>query len=128
MAVQHLSVPDFLWLLVAMLGAAKVFGALAKSIGQPAVLGELTAGVVLGALVLGVVDPKVEVVHLLAEIGVTLLLFAIGLETDLNQLLKAGMPPRRWRSLASFCRLVAATHFAGFLGSSILCRSSRPPV
>jgi Kef-type K+ transport system membrane component KefB len=87
---HHLSVPQFLALIVAMLAAAKLCGALAKAIGQPTVLGELVAGVLLGASVLGVVDPHVETVHLLAELGVILLLFAIGLETDLAALLKVG--------------------------------------
>ena len=88
--MEHLDPPHFLGLLVAILGSAKLFGAFAKWIGQPAVLGELCAGVVLGGSVLGVVDPKTEVLHLLSELGVIILLFAIGLETDLRNLLKVG--------------------------------------
>src|SRR3954447_26506078 len=88
--MEHLTVPQFLGLLVVMLGAAKLCGTLARAVGQPTVLGELVAGVLLGTSVLGVVDPGVEVVHLLAELGVILLLFAIGLETDLGKLLKVG--------------------------------------
>lgn len=87
---EHLSVPEFLSILIAILVGAKLFGELAERIGQPAVLGELVAGVVLGASVLGLVDPTVEVVHLLAEIGVVILLFEIGLETDLKKLLQVG--------------------------------------
>jgi Kef-type K+ transport system membrane component KefB len=88
--VVHVDLPHFLGLLVAILGAAKLFGALAQWIGQPAVLGELCAGVILGGSVLGIVDPKTEVLHLLSELGVIILLFAIGLETDLKKLLKVG--------------------------------------
>ncbi len=88
--MDHLDLPHFLGLLVAILGAAKLFGAIAQWIGQPAVLGELCAGVVLGGSVLGIVDPKVEVLHLLSELGVIILLFAIGLETDIKNLLKVG--------------------------------------
>jgi Kef-type K+ transport system membrane component KefB len=44
----------------------------------------------LGMSVLGFVDPKLEVIHLLAELGVAILLFEIGLETDLKQLLSVG--------------------------------------
>lgn len=74
-----------------MLGAAKLCGAIAKAVGQPTVLGELVAGVLLGSSVLGLVDPNLEeVVHLLAELGVILLLFAIGLETDLWKLMRVG--------------------------------------
>jgi Kef-type K+ transport system membrane component KefB len=88
--MTHLSVPQFLGLLVLVLGAAKLFGALAKRVGQPAVLGELVAGVVLGTSVLGVVHPKNEILHLLAELGIVILLFEIGLETDLGKLIKVG--------------------------------------
>lgn len=90
-AEGSLSVPQFLFLLVAILVSAKVLGELAEKIGQPAVLGELLAGVLLGASLLGVVDPQSEIVHLLAEVGVVLLLFQIGLETNLGRLLQVGL-------------------------------------
>jgi len=88
--MQHLDVPQFLGLLVIILATAKLLGALGQWIGQPAVLGELVAGVILGMSVLGLVDPKNEVLHLLAELGVIILLFEIGLETNLRRLLKVG--------------------------------------
>ncbi len=74
----------------ALLGA-KIFGELAEKVGQPAVLGELLAGVVLGPSVLGFV-PISDGIFLLAEIGVVLLLFEVGLETDLEELLRVGGP------------------------------------
>jgi Kef-type K+ transport system membrane component KefB len=43
-----MSVPEFLFLLVAILVSAKLLGELAEKVGQPAVLGELLAGVLLG--------------------------------------------------------------------------------
>lgn len=88
--MDHLNVPQFLGMLVLILGSAKLFGALAKRIGQPAVLGELAAGVVLGVSLFGLVDPKNEVLHLLAELGIVILLFEIGLETDLGKLVQVG--------------------------------------
>jgi len=66
----------------ALIGA-KLFGELAKRLGQPSVLGELLAGVLLGPSVLGLV-PITAGVYLLAEIGVILLLFEVGLETNLD--------------------------------------------
>jgi Kef-type K+ transport system membrane component KefB len=90
--MDHLDLPQFLLLLVVILGGGKLFGALAQWIGQPAVLGELVAGVVLGASVLRMVDPQVEVLHLLSEVGVIILLLLIGLETDLKKLLAVGGP------------------------------------
>jgi len=88
--MHHLETPAFLGILCVMLSAAKLFGWLARKVGQPSVLGELLAGVVVGKSVLGLVDPSVEVLHLLGELGVVVLLFSIGLETDLKQLLRAG--------------------------------------
>jgi Kef-type K+ transport system membrane component KefB len=88
--MAHLDVPQFLGLLVIMLGAAKLFAAAAQAIGQPSVLGELTAGVVLGGSILGLVTQTNETLHLLAEVGVVILLFEIGLETDLRKLLQVG--------------------------------------
>lgn len=87
--MEH-QVPQFLGLLVLILGTAKVLGTAAKWIGQPAVLGELVAGVLLGSSAFGWVDPNQETLHLLAEIGVIFLLFEIGLETDLKKLLQVG--------------------------------------
>src|SRR5690606_25865477 len=85
-----MTVPEFLFLLVAILVTAKVMGELAERIVQPAVLGELVAGVLLSASVLGVVDSTNAVLHLFAELGVILLLFQIGLETDIKRLISVG--------------------------------------
>jgi Kef-type K+ transport system membrane component KefB len=87
-----LDVPRFLGTLVIVFAAAKLLGALAKRLGQPAVLGELIAGILVGGSLLGIVDPNDPVMHILSEIGVVLLLFEIGLETDLNALLRVGGP------------------------------------
>ena len=46
--MEHNHVAEFLGMLVVMLGAAKVAGALAQRVGQPAVLGELIGGVLVG--------------------------------------------------------------------------------
>ncbi len=83
----------FFLALAAILVAAKLLGELAERIGQPAVLGELVAGVLLGGSVLGVVPTEgvgAELIHVLAELGVILLLFEIGLETDLREMFRVG--------------------------------------
>ncbi len=76
--------------LVALLVATKLLGALAQRFGQPAVLGELVAGVLLGGSLLRVLDPGDPVLHALSEIGVLVLLFEIGLETDVRALARVG--------------------------------------
>jgi Kef-type K+ transport system membrane component KefB len=83
--------------LAVVLAGAKLGGDLATRAGQPAVLGELVAGVLLGNLhLLGVPwfraivsNPSVDV---LAQLGVLILLFAVGLESTVRDMLKVGLP------------------------------------
>ncbi len=82
--------PHLLSLLVAIIVATKLLGEGAQRIGQPAVLGELLAGVLLGVSALGILDPNEPVIAALSEIGVIVLLFEIGLHTDLESLLEVG--------------------------------------
>src|SRR5262245_41459129 len=81
----------FLIAFAAALFGAKLFGELAERVGQPSVLGELLAGVILGPSVLGLV-PLSEGIFLLSEVGVVLLLFEVGLEPDLEERLRVGGP------------------------------------
>ncbi len=92
-ATEGVSAAHFFLVLAAILIAAKLLGEIAERLGQPAVLGELIAGVLLGASVLGVLPAEgdiVEIVQLLAEIGVAVLLFEIGLETDIKEMFRVG--------------------------------------
>jgi Kef-type K+ transport system membrane component KefB len=83
--------------LAVILPVARITGILAERFGQPAVLGELLAGILLGNLnLLGFAglerigtDPGV---NLLAELGVVLLLFEVGIDSSLGKLLKVGVP------------------------------------
>lgn len=84
------SFTDLLAVLVLLLLVAKFLGVLAQRFGQPAVVGELIAGVLLGKSVLGVIDPADPVIVAFAELGVLVLLFEIGLHTDLKSLMKFG--------------------------------------
>lgn len=88
--MEHTSLPAVLLMLAAALTAAKLMGELAQRIGQPAVLGELVAGVLVGPAVLAAVDPSVPSIHIIAEIGIIILLFEIGLETNIKSLLSVG--------------------------------------
>jgi Kef-type K+ transport system membrane component KefB len=91
--MHDFSIPSLFLVLAAMLVAAKLLGELAERFGQPAVLGELIAGVLLGGSVLGIIPvdgPGAEIIHVLAELGVVLLLFEIGLETDLREMFRVG--------------------------------------
>jgi Kef-type K+ transport system membrane component KefB len=79
-----------------ILAAAKIGGDLVSRLGQPAVLGELLAGIVLGNLpLIGIsglemmkVDPTID---MLARLGVLILLFEVGLESSVGQMMKVGL-------------------------------------
>ncbi|MBP1561457.1 MAG: cation:proton antiporter [Oscillospiraceae bacterium] len=68
---------------------AKLFGLLAKKLKAPQVVGEIIAGLIIGPSVLGLVGQS-DFISQMAEIGVLLLMFSAGLETDLKDLLKTG--------------------------------------
>lgn len=87
MADAH-SIPHLLLVLAAVLATAKLLGAFAQRMRQPSVLGELLAGVLLGGSLVGLLDPTDPVIHALAELGVMVLLFEIGLHTDLRAMAK----------------------------------------
>ncbi|HLN93093.1 MAG TPA: cation:proton antiporter [Thermoanaerobaculia bacterium] len=89
--MEHGELGSFLLAFAAALFGGKLLGELCERIGQPAVLGELLAGVLLGPSLLGLV-PLSAGILLLAEIGVILLLFEVGLETDLGELVRVGGP------------------------------------
>ncbi len=68
---------------------AKIFGILTRKCKAPQVVGEIIAGLLIGPSVLGLVNQTDFLVQM-AEIGVVLLMFSAGLETNLKELLKTG--------------------------------------
>src|SRR5439155_450873 len=81
---------ELLLALIAIFIVAKLFGEIAERVGQPAVLGEMVGGIIVGESGLRVVDPRDPTIHFLSELGVILLLFLIGLETDVRRLASVG--------------------------------------
>ncbi|MDI3258571.1 MAG: cation:proton antiporter [Sinobacteraceae bacterium] len=75
--------------LFAMYAAAKLAAEVFTRLRQPAVVGEILAGVAVGPQVLGWVAPS-ETTHLLSELGVMFLMFGVGLETPPPALLRVG--------------------------------------
>jgi Kef-type K+ transport system membrane component KefB len=90
------ALPTLLLQIIVVVGAARLTGAAFRRIGQPAVIGEIVAGILIGPSVLGAVAPgafaslfpahSTELLQLFAQIGVILFLFAVGLELDLDLL------------------------------------------
>ena len=78
----------FLYLLIILL-TARLFAEIAVRLNSPSVIGELFAGIVIGPSLLGWIEP-VEAIKLLAEIDIILLLFEVGLGTDIKRLIHTG--------------------------------------
>ena len=96
--------------------AAKFMGLVAKKCRIPAVAGEIVAGLIIGPCLLGWVAPS-DFISQMAEIGVILIMFSAGLETNLKELKKTGV-----KALVIACFGVAvplvggALLYAGFFG------------
>ena len=88
--------------------SAKVFGLLAQKLKAPQVVGEIIAGLVIGPCLLGVVE-KSDHLSLLAEIGVVMLMFEAGLETDLKELIRTGVKALLVACAGVFVPLVGGT-------------------
>ena len=95
--MTHLS--QLLLLLVIIIFCAKLAGTLATRFGQPAVFGEILIGLILGPTLINIIHlgffkpVSLELeksIHDLAEIGVILLMFVAGLETDMDQMKRVG--------------------------------------
>ena len=112
--VKSIEIEQVLLLLLLQVGliiaAARVMGMLARRIGQPEVIGEIVAGLLLGPSLLGWLAPEMHlalfdpsamhgvpqglmpiIVKILSQIGLVLLLFVIGLEFDFSHLVPSGM-------------------------------------
>jgi Kef-type K+ transport system membrane component KefB len=85
--------------LALLIAAAKLMGSLAVRIGQPAVLGELIAGLLLGPSVLNLFQLPIiageglpDTISIFGQLGVIWLMFAAGLEVELSDLRASGRP------------------------------------
>lgn len=93
-SVGHGSAETLLWIAVILIAAR--LASLVERVGQPSVLGELVIGVVLGNLVmigLGIFEPikQDQIIAFLAELGVVILLFQIGLESNIRKMKTVGL-------------------------------------
>ncbi len=80
---------EFILSLLIILVSARVFAEIFSYLKMPPVLGEVFAGILIGPSILGIVEVN-EIIKIIAEIGIILLLFEVGLETDLKKLQKEG--------------------------------------
>ena len=95
---------------------AKVFGIIARKCKAPQVVGEIIAGLLIGPSVLGLVQQSDFLIQM-AEIGVILLMFSAGLETNLRDLMKTGFVAFLIACFGVFVPLVGGTLlYMGFYG------------
>ena len=95
---------------------AKVFGIIARKCKAPQVVGEIIAGLLIGPSVLGLVQQSDFLIQM-AEIGVILLMFSAGLETNLKDLMKTGFVAFLIACMGVFVPLVGGTLlYMGFYG------------
>ena len=123
--------------LAIILGAAKIGGELFERIGQPAVLGELIAGVILGNIILlnpgwtffeplraeRITEHWAIVLDAIARVGVILLLFEVGLESTVGEMRKV--------VVSSFLVAligVIAPFFLGYIVSSLFVKEVPPSI
>lgn len=104
--------------LAIIIAMAKLFGIIARKCKAPQVVGEIIAGLIIGPSVLGWVDQSDFLVQL-AEIGVILLMFSAGLETNIKDLLKTGPIALLIACAGVFVPLVLGTLlYMGFYGAA----------
>lgn len=97
---------------------AKVFGILARKCKAPQVVGEIIAGLLIGPSILGLVQ-QTEFLTKMAEVGVVLLMFSAGLETNLKDLMKTGPIAFLIACAGVFVPLVGGTLlYMGFYGTA----------
>ncbi len=118
-AATHGLAPLALVGVAVLLVAAKLGGEVCERFGQPAVLGELAAGILLGNLALvgfGAAEPfKTDAtISALAELGVIVLLFEVGLESKLGELLAVGWSALLVALAGTLCSLVLGWGVAAY--------------
>ncbi len=99
---------------------AKLFGIVARYLKAPQVVGQIIAGLIIGPSVLGLVDQSDFIIQM-AEIGVLILMFSAGLETNLRDLMKTGLKAFLIACAGVFVPLVGGTLlYIGMYGASPL--------
>ncbi|MFO7807692.1 MAG: cation:proton antiporter [Candidatus Moraniibacteriota bacterium] len=106
----------FFWIALLLI-TAKISG-LVEKLGQPSVLGELTMGIILGNLTLiglNIFEPIKDnsIINFLSQLGVVILLFQIGLESNINEMKRVGIKSFLVAIIGVVAPFLAGTYFIG---------------
>lgn len=112
----HSTAITFLWIAVILLMAK--LSSLVEKLGQPSVLGELIIGVIMGNLALlglYIFEPikHDSIITFLSELGVVILLFQIGLESNIDKMKKVGLRAFLVACVGVIAPFVLGTYFVG---------------
>ena len=123
--------PHLILQLVVIVIAARVCGVLAARVGQPPVVGEIAAGIILGPSLLGLMAPSVSAtlfpeqslptLQMLSQVGVLLFMFVVGVELDV-----AHLRGRAHAAVAISHSSIAIPFILGMLSSLALYRDYAP--
>ena len=108
---------DFIAQLIIIIFSVKVAGHISKKLGQPALLGKLLVGVILGPSLLGWVEFD-QIFKELAGLGVLVLMFLAGLETDVSEFQRNIIPSTLAALGGVLLPLILGTAFPFFIGFS----------
>ena len=121
-AVDHSTVLLSLFLILA---SAKIMAEIFERLRQPAVVGEILAGVIIGPSLLGWVEPS-ELIGTIAEVGVIFLLFTVGLETKPQDILRVGKRAFLVGTLGVFFPFVAVNRRRRRIPAGGICGTRTP--
>ncbi|WHY84230.1 cation:proton antiporter [Neobacillus novalis] len=105
---------ELIFELAIILFASKIAGDISVKFGQPSVLGKLLVGIIFGPAVLGLVS-ETKTLEELSQIGVILLMFIAGMETDLDEFKRSG----KASTLVGVSGIVVPL-FVGYLAGTML--------
>ncbi len=118
-AATNEAITDVLGGLFVLLLGAKLGEEILRRLGQPAVVGELLGGFIVGPFGLGLVQPG-ETALAFAELGVVILLFSVGLEVRTDDLLRVGKPAVLTAVIAMILPLAGGFALSAAMGESTL--------
>jgi Kef-type K+ transport system membrane component KefB len=114
-----MEISNILLTLFYILIAAKIGGELAERIKQPAVLGELVAGVIVGGSVLGLVRES-DFINILAQIGAIVLLFEAGVTSEYESFMKVKLMAFVVACVGVACPFILGYYVAHFSGLGVI--------